>query len=209
MTNDTLMESVISGARAAQVHAAGHCCAQHCGNRDFCFGYAPAGWEGRLSQLAGRLGYSFHRDWLPVMASGEGCNGFTTGSFRDLPFEARLECRNLGITEYSIHYRPEPNNAQEFAVAVHECAHAVLGHPHWKDKGDVSREFEGEIPVRLATQAVCAAAGLRNTSMHTCQMTQRMKRFGRDITLEHQNAGLIAARVITEALSPAQMRRAA
>ena len=204
---DQLMESVISGARAAQIHAAGHCCAQCCGNRDFCFGYAPTGWEGKLSRLAAKLGYSFHRDWTPVQASGPGCNGYTTGSFRDLPFEARLECRQLGITEYSIHYRPEPNNAQEFAVAVHECAHAVLGHPELPKGRD--GEFENEMPVRLATQAVCAAAGLRNTRMHTCQMTQRMLNFGRDITLEHQNAGLIAARVISEALSPAQMRRAA
>lgn len=207
MTNDTLLESVAGAAQMAERHIPDCCCAEHCHARRYAYGPVAPGWEPKLARLASSVGYTFHRDHLPEIASGPACSGFTTGSLRTLPFAARMEARNLGITEYSIHYKPEASKAEEFSVAVHELAHAVLGHP---DDPQIGHDlFDHEMPVRLASVAVCKAAGLKTGRMAVCQMSQRMAKHRRTISLEHQNAGLIAARVITEALSPAQMRRAA
>ena len=195
---DQMLESVLSTAQMARNHVP-HCCAEHCHARHYAYGAIAPGWERKLAELARQHGYSFHRDHLPEVTAGPGCSGFTVGSFRGLSFQERREVANLGIAEYSIHYKPS-TRAEEFSVAVHELAHAVLGHPDHELPPQV-REFEHEMPVRLASVAVCKAAGLKTGRMAICQLATRMRRYGRAITLEHQNAGLIAARVIGKSLS--------
>jgi len=196
---DQMLESVLSTAQMARNHVPHCCCAEHCHARHYAYGAVAPGWEKNLAALARDHGYTFHRDMLPEVTGGSGCSGFITGSFSNLPFEARQEARQLGLKEYSIHYKPS-TRAEEFSVAVHELAHAVLGHPE-TDVPAHLLEFDHEMPVRLASVAVCKAAGLKTGRMAICQLATRMRRYGRAITLEHQNAGLIAARVIGKSLS--------
>lgn len=190
---DRLTESVMQASRLAGEHAHARCTG-NCRGGDFAYGQVPDGWREQMKALAARYGYGFVRSYKPAQINGSGCNGMTTGPIRT--YGQVAEARQLGIAGHTIYYRPEGNEAMEFAVAAHELSHALLGHP---DKREAD-EFECELPVRLASVAVCEQAGLSTGQLAICQLTSRMLRWGK-IRSDHQVDAIASARIIGQALN--------
>lgn len=194
---DRLTESVMQASRLADEHARGHCCSRHCPDSDYAFGQVPDGWQAQLKALAARYGYGFERSYKPVQVNGPSCNGMTTGPVTT--YGQIMEARRVGIAGHTVYYRPEHTEAQEFSVAAHEVAHALLGHPDMR--AESSDSFESEMPVRLASIAVCEQAGLTTGQGAICQLVMRMQGNGKSIRADHQVDAIASARIIGQALN--------
>ena len=197
---DQLTDAILAASQAVERHALEHCCSHSCPGGEYVYGMVPDGWLARLAVLAKKSGYTMYRSDKPRLLNGDGCLGFTVSKPRN--FAQALEMSTKGIEPYSIHFRPDSSEAEQFSVVAHEITHALLGH------ADTHRfdDYEHEIPARLASLAVCEKAGLQTGQQAICQMTRRMRDTG--VRPDHQHAALHAARLIDEALG-AELRVAA